>query len=52
MDQNRSVKYWDANLQKYKEYPVRCIHANEGMPVEAGKPYTIYANQSWKGEIY
>ena len=51
MDQNKRVRYWDANLQIYSYYPVICRYASEGMPVEAGKPYTIYANQSWKGEI-
>jgi len=53
MDQNQWVKYWDANLQRYNYYYlVPCRDASEGMPVEAGKPYTIFANQSWKGEIH
>jgi len=51
MDQNREVKYWDANLQRYRSYPVTCGNASEGMPVEP-KPYRVYANQTWKGEIY
>ena len=53
MDQNKKVMYWDANLQRYNYYYyITCRDANEGMPVEAGKPYRVYANQSWKGEIH
>jgi len=52
MDQNQWVKYWDANLQRYSYYPVKCRDVSEGMFVEAGKPYRVYANQSWKGEIH
>ena len=51
MDQDRRVRYWDAKSQIYKEYPVTCGNASEGMPVEAGKPYRVEANHSWKGEI-
>ena len=52
MDQNKRVKYWDANLQIYNYYYlVTCGNTSEGMPVEP-KPYRVYANQSWKGEIH
>jgi len=51
MDQDRRVKYWDANSQIYKEYPVKCKNASEEIPVEP-KPYRVEANQTWKGEIH
>jgi parallel beta-helix repeat protein len=52
MNQSREVKYWDAVEQKYRFYhPVWCEEASESMLVEAGKPYTTYANQTWEGII-
>jgi hypothetical protein len=51
-DQKESVYYWDAVEQKYRAYHlVICQNASESMLVEAGKPYTTYANQTWKGII-
>ena len=53
MDQNQWVKYWDANSQRYNYYYLaKCKDANERMPVEPAKPYRVYANQTWKGEIH
>jgi hypothetical protein len=52
VNQSERVKYWDAVRQDYRFYhPARCQYASESMPVEAGKPYTTYANQTWKGII-
>jgi hypothetical protein len=52
VNQSERVRYWDAVRQKYEEYhPVWCEEANESMLVEAGKPYVMKANQTWKGII-
>jgi hypothetical protein len=52
VNQSERVRYWDAVRQKYEEYhPARCQYASESMLVEAGKPYVVEVNQSWKGVI-
>ena len=52
MNQSKRVKYWDAVKQNYMYYHlVTCQYASESMPVEAGKPYTLEANQTWEGII-
>ena len=52
VNQSKRIEYWDAVRQDHRFYhPVWCEEASESMLVEAGKPYVMRANQSWKGVI-
>jgi parallel beta-helix repeat protein len=52
VNQSERVRYWDAVRQNYMYYhPAICKDASESMLVEAGKPYVVEVNQSWKGVI-